>query len=97
MRLTKNVKLSPTQEEWKTIKFWIGTFFGAIIVSTVLQPEKIRFLRINPFIYLGLCGIISGFIAGNGYYSGFVSTATDDDKSFFKACSSTTAIFLKCY
>ncbi len=32
-----------------------------------------------------------------GYYSGFVSTATDDDKSFFKACSSTTAIFLKCY
>ncbi len=31
------------------------------------------------------------------YYSGFVSTATDDDKSFFKACSSTTAIFLKCY
>lgn len=78
MRLTQKVRLSPTQEKWKTIKFWIGTLFGAIIVSTVpLHPEMIRFLRINPFIYLGLCGIVSGFIAGNdakeGVKAGFLA------------------------
>ncbi|SNQ61899.1 DUF5518 domain-containing protein [Candidatus Methanoperedens nitratireducens] len=77
MQLTQKVRLSPTQEEWKTIKFWIGTLFGAIIASTVLHPEKIRFLRINPFIYLGLCGIVSGFIAGNdakkGAKAGFLA------------------------
>ncbi len=64
-------------------EFWDGRATGEIRGTAAADQATGPFL--NPLEM------------NNRYYSGFVSTATDDDKSFFKACSSTTAIFLKCY
>ncbi len=63
----------------------------------VFQELKITGFYASLFRALEYTSLNITELLKNSYYSGFVSTATDDDKSFFKACSSTTAIFLKCY
>ena len=51
--------------------FWVGVLYGTVFTSAVaFFPAAIRFFRIDPFVYLGAGGVITGFIAGNGVKDG---------------------------
>lgn len=57
--------------KWRKIMFWIGVLYGTVFTSAVaFFPVAVRFFRIDPFVYLGAGGVITGFIAGNGVKDG---------------------------
>lgn len=56
----------------------LGILIGIVFAFIVIRfPEMIRFLHIDPFVFLGAGGIFTGFVAGNkikgGAKAGFLA------------------------